>query len=540
MANQKGVIEIEILDDKFKQFAAVFDKFTDSIKSLPGEWAKASTATKKSDNDLLKQRREIQKLTKDFNKDLDDSTQKLKEQASLSAEIARNFASTAVSVAKWLTLGAVGSGFGLGALASSTSETRRRALGFGISTGDLRAANTSFGPLFNAESVLSRIADVKSDMGRRFILNMLGGKEGQSPAEMLPTLIQNAVSRFKQHPDQQHAEAYGLTQIFDVDELRALSNLKGSELQERIGAYGTNRSRFANSEDENKAMVDFWTALKGAGEELETSFIKALKPLAPELGKLTETVTKAITDFLKSDDVKKAIKDLTDFMGSPDGKKAIEDFFNGLAKIAELMVRITSWFGGNGTATTGNAYTDAKKRGFGFYNIKDKMAASGQFAIGVEHAGKITPLTPAGGTGTSVPERYNNPGDISSWSGFSSFPLGDGNTVAKFGNATQGMLALEKQLELYMNRDHLNTISQIMQKYLGNGNPRLESAIENVSRQSGIGRDTALSQDDIYKLMSGITKNENSKSNYTPEGIKIIIQNASGSDLNVIANSAAQ
>jgi len=296
-------------------------------------------------------------------------------------------------------------------------------------------------------------------------------------------------------------------------------------------------------------MEDFWIALKGAGETLETTFIKALAPLAPQLVELSNAVAKAISDFIGSKEVKNAIQEFTAYIGSAESKKNMHDFFDGLSSMGKYMLKI-----GGGLDTVDDVVT-ATGKGLGdflgFLSVGkwDQYANPGQNTDSLQQAAsdraskdsadkaqKIAKYKNAWDAFNGVPaaERYNNPGDLSSWGNLPKGKLSDGNTIAQFSSVKDGMTALEQQLLMFMRRDHLTTIDTIMSKYVGADNPRLPGAIAAVSRTSGFSHDQQLSQTDIYRLMSGVTKSENAQSNFSPTEIRLMVVNSAGSDLNVI------
>jgi hypothetical protein len=40
----KSVIEIDVLDEKFKAFASVFEKYQEALKKMPGDWQKVNAS----------------------------------------------------------------------------------------------------------------------------------------------------------------------------------------------------------------------------------------------------------------------------------------------------------------------------------------------------------------------------------------------------------------------------------------------------------------------------------------------------------------
>lgn len=339
----KSVIEIDVLDEKFKAFADSFAKYQEALKKMPGDWQKVNSAANSGSAQVAKNIGQAAKNQKDLNKAVGDSSFGFRNAARLTGDIAKNLASSAVSVAKWLSLGAIGGGFGLGGIAASASDVRRQAQGLGITTGQLRAANVNLGKYIDPQATLANIAELQADLSRRQILTRLGGKEGQNPADMLSTVMKNAVTQFKAGGQtQQYAEAMGLTQVFSMEELRRLSSLTEQELNQTIQQFKKDRELLAIDDATSRAWQEFWVQLKRSGNVLETSFIKNLTVLTPQLTQLSESVAKAIDGFLGSEEVKQKLSDLAKYLGSQEFKDAARDFMEGLKDLAQAIAWVVS------------------------------------------------------------------------------------------------------------------------------------------------------------------------------------------------------
>lgn len=359
----KSVIQIDILDDKFKAFQKEFQKYKKALDGMPKDWQKVNSAFNNINNAQQK-----------FNKSAKDGAKTLSDVAYSSGIIARNLASSALSVAKWVALGAIGGGFGLGGIAASASDYRKRAQGLGTSTGSLRAAEVSFGRYINPESVLSNIADVQSDLSRRQILSRLGGGTGDT-AEQLPNVMRQAVALFKQGGQtQQFAEALGLTQIFSLTELRRLASLTQKELETTIKEFGVNREKLKVSDADAKTVQDFYVNLKLAGQQIEVTLIKAIEPFSNQLIELSRVIT---------DELAKGIQEFAQFLGSADGRQALSDFFEGIKIISNFIFdafgavpQVKRGLTIFGQKVFGNA-TDIAARGT--TNLTDKSAVALQY-----------------------------------------------------------------------------------------------------------------------------------------------------------------
>lgn len=316
----KSIIEIDILDDKFKAFQKEFEKYQKALKGMPKDWQQVNNSLNNINNAQQK-----------FNKSVKDGAKALENVAVTTGNIARNLASSAVSISKWIALGAIGGGFGLGGIASSASDYRKRAQGIGTSTGSLRAAEVSFGRYISPEGVLTNIADIQSDLSRRQILSRLGGGQGDT-AEQLPNVIRQAVNLFKQGGQtQQYAEALGLTQVFSLQELRRLSSLNAKELEDTIKEFQSARKKLEVSDADSKTVQDFYVNLRLAGQQIETTLIKAIAPFSDQLTEVSRIITEELA---------KGIMEFANYLNSPDGKQALSDFFEGIKMVSNFIFSV--------------------------------------------------------------------------------------------------------------------------------------------------------------------------------------------------------
>lgn len=326
----KSVISIDVQDEAFKRFQAAFDRYQKVLDEQSKKWEKVGKTL-----DTLN------KKQKDFNKSVNDGNVALRKAAVTTGSIARNMASAALSAAKWVAFGAIGGGFGLGALASSASDYRRRSQGYGVSTGQLRAAELAYGRAFDANSVLSKVSSLQNTPQGTAILDRLGLGEGETAGENLGKLYKNAVDLFEQFGKSPvFAESLGLTKVFDLEDLIRGSNKPRGELDELPEQDKKYREFLATSDKVNKAWEDFWYGLKKSGQIIETSFIKALKDLVPQLTRLSETVANAIVNLLSSKEFQKAVQDFADTISSGEFQAKVGKFFNALGQLADGMINV--------------------------------------------------------------------------------------------------------------------------------------------------------------------------------------------------------
>jgi hypothetical protein len=349
----KSVIEIELIDDQFKAFSAQLKAMQAIIGSMPEQW-KAVTkevneeqkAEAKAANEAEKARKKKIQEEKDFNKIIEDRKKAFMDAAYFTGNIAKNLASGALSIAKWMTFAAVGGGFGLGGLASSASDYRKRAQGLGTTTGALRAAESNLGSYIDVQSVLSNMATLQHDITQSFYLGRLGGRKQGDPLDQLQTVMSNAIKDFKAHgQDLNYAQNVGLTKVFSPEELIRLSALSAEELEKTWKQLAKDREAMKLSDATSRLWQEFWNKLKTATNTIEVAFIKNLTALIPQLKELSETIVKAITNLLSSKKFQEAVTKFANYLGSDDFKENIATFFEALKKIGEAAYNAAVFLG---------------------------------------------------------------------------------------------------------------------------------------------------------------------------------------------------
>ena len=111
---------------------------------------------------------------------------------------------------------------------------------------------------------------------------------------------------------------------------------------------------------------------------------------------------------------------------------------------------------------------------------------------------------PGGDLGLKL-QYKNNPGNVKAVGGESFMTY---ETLAK------GIAAASRQLDIYKNRDHVNTIEGIVKKYEGKDAPgnhnNIEAYISDVAKDTGIDRSKPLSDSDRARVLQAMFKHEGS------------------------------
>ena len=221
----KSVIEIDVLDEKFKAFSAAFEKYKKSVAEQSKKW-----------QELNKTISEAEKRQKAFNKSVSDGAIALKGAVGATASIASNMASAAVSAAKWMAYSAVAGGFGLGGLAYSASNLRREATGYGVSTGQLRSARTYGEPYIGGiEGMLGNIQTLQTTLTEQYKVGILGGDLNKNAYQnLIPALqrIREAKAQSGGMIDVAMNTIPGIKDVATQDQVQTIWNMTPEEYKE--------------------------------------------------------------------------------------------------------------------------------------------------------------------------------------------------------------------------------------------------------------------------------------------------------------------
>ena len=384
----KSIIEIDLLDEKFQAFNEQMLKLQSILEAMPGQWkniakeikeaekAEAKAASQEDKDHKAKSKRQKDfnkeaekaaskedknnkaesKRGKDFNKVLGDRHVGLVNVAKITTRIAKDMADTAVSAAKWLTFGAIASGFGLGALAAAVSSDRRAAQGLGITTGQYRSAQIYGERYFDVNSLLGNLADIQSDIRKQPILARIGVKEskGKNAAELLPEVATQLRGIYqKYHGQQAIIEATGATQLAQFEDIRRLGNLTEEEFKKFIDNLHRGNEEFKTQDELDRAWQTFKQNLEVAGKSIELTLITGLNDLTGPLGDLAKAIGVAIEAFLKNPHLKEwiasfgeSIKSFADYLSGDDFKNTLDGFLNAVADVAEAVGDAAKWIAG--------------------------------------------------------------------------------------------------------------------------------------------------------------------------------------------------
>lgn len=367
----RSTLDIDINDEKWKTFNAAFEKYQGAVNKLPGAWQKLDKQSKSTFEAMVAAMLAAGDANKKIVKAEDEERKTLTKNVGLWKDIVKNSKTvlsnvrdTAVTLAKWSTIGggiiglATGAGlFGLDALAAGTGNQRRSALGLGVTIGQQASFRLNYGRLLDPDSYLSNVNAALNDVTKRAPLygagltdsDLRGGNTIDVAQKLLP-LLKRLVDRTPQALLAQTLQSRGLDQFISLQDAERLRNTSTSEL----GEYARNNRIGANAlaiEDKTaKAWQDFDVKLRLSGDKLENVLVNGLVKLAGPLGDLSDSIAKSIQTLTDNGTFKKwiteagvGVEHFAKWVSGPDFQKDLKTFADDVADVGEGLVNALRW-----------------------------------------------------------------------------------------------------------------------------------------------------------------------------------------------------
>jgi hypothetical protein len=325
----KPIIEIDIEDAKFRDFIAKWDEYRESLHGMPAEWQA-----------LNKRVGEFQKLQMAAGVDagvaldaavkMESAYKKVATQQERSAtathkaatgfraiekhakDLQKHIGGITMNLAKWSVLGAIGSGFGVGELASSAMNQRSNARGMNVSIGQAAAMKVNMSRFFDPEGLMGKVASAThnpNDYGAMAAMGlnpMALQSKGTFAASM--QIANRARSTFiAEGKNLALAQAQGLTKFFTDGQLMRMANTPQKDWERAQSATVTDARQLGLGQGITSAWTRFLVQMRLAGNEIENTLIKGLAGLAPELEAISKGAVKFADAFVKDGGMKKAL-----------------------------------------------------------------------------------------------------------------------------------------------------------------------------------------------------------------------------------------
>jgi hypothetical protein len=252
-----SILEVDVNDESFKQFYALFQKYQAELKALPGAWgaqhkavdgvadaagdvveevkkakvhlqgsseavdrisaglrdmtaammaqaAAQAKAREARDKEMREERaaekaqRESERKVAKANSDREKSYKKIKDTAK---GIENSVERTTMSMLKWVSIGGITSavlgGFGLAGLAGGLGNARRDAQGLGVDVGEQKALGLTYGRYTDVNAALGNISEAQLDPSRQWAFAATGiNPAGKDPGQLLMESMMKAKTMF--------------------------------------------------------------------------------------------------------------------------------------------------------------------------------------------------------------------------------------------------------------------------------------------------------------------------------------------------------
>ena len=335
----KSIVQIEVADQAFDSFQKKFESYLGELDEQQAKWEKAGAAMGMSGEALAggafnakeslavaaAQAGIISEALADAVKaqnDLGSATKRSGEHMGSLRKNAEGVGNAIKSIGGWVVrlaafggIGGLLSGLGIADLAGAAFSRSKSAGGLGISTGQLTSFQVNAQQFLGMEALRSAV-DVQQNAGKWGVFGALGLDIDKSRKEDPRLLAFDALgkltARYNQDqktglpPGSDAIIAMGASLGITLDDIRNAAMHPG-QLGRARGAMLRDDREMSNTNADLQAMIEFKKALDRAGMSIETTFIRGLAPLAPELDNLSVQFKGLIKDVLGSQTAKDSI-----------------------------------------------------------------------------------------------------------------------------------------------------------------------------------------------------------------------------------------
>lgn len=483
----KSVIDIDVNDEKFADFYKLYEEFERSLGDMPEEWKKLGDAIggagkeiggiskdtavllggmRASSESIVKAFGEATKAQRHFDSATRHSARSMGMLEKSAAKVSKSIFGIGKTVLKWGAIGGglagLGAGVGLDDLAYGALSRQRSARGLGMTPGQHAAFSTYFNQFGNADSVASNIANARNDVTKRWIFSGMGiGPKALATDSnfQLDILAEKKAQRLvKSMPRgewQNISQALGLTSIFSEQQLRLMRHTSYGRVNAAAKGATVSVGALGFSPKVAKEWSNLSVQLRKAGIEIETSLIKGLHRIAPEMSVLSKDITKGINAFMTGPQMKTmmaeaeyGLKRFANFITSPSFEKTLVQFEKNIGTTASEMAAIAKgilpyakaagWVAGKSVDAAGAVAHGAK---VGFHGLEDAYRWTRREVYGPR----------------------NNPGNLRHKNKFGGWVLN------RYATPHAGMEAMARNLMGYPSKHHADTLASIIPIWNGHG-----------------------------------------------------------------------
>lgn len=386
----KSIIDIDVNDEKFRDFIDMFEQYKTALGTLPGEWSKSEKSLDSHVSSFVEMTAALMAQA-ELHRKIDaaeiasaaaqhranvEKTEEAKKQAAIAEKyrlsvertsritkdirqntigIAKEVGNATLSLLKWVGIGGVVSGllgagglYGIDRLAEGAAGNRRLSQGLGTTTGNERAFGVNFGRYVDADPYLANVNQASHDFTQQWKIQAASGLtpgqiKGKDTAEIAAEMLPLMAARFKAGGSTVQAmQAYGMDRFVMLEDLIRYNAGSADEHAKSQAGYQRDRGTFAQDDSVQWHWQDFVTQMDRAGKTIDTVFESGLIPLEPELEQLSNTVAMTIKSLMAEPKLKEWIVDLShgvhefgEYLTSDKFQTDIKTFVHGVAGLAE-------------------------------------------------------------------------------------------------------------------------------------------------------------------------------------------------------------
>jgi hypothetical protein len=354
----KAIIEVDIRDEKFQRFRELFDRYTAELAKTPNAWKAVSkeSAGMATQFERMSAALMAQNALTAETKDAEDKRHKVlsaneqlwSSMAKSSGVIAKHSLDIGTRLLKW---GAIlgggllgGSLWGIDKMAAGVSESRRSAMGLGLSIGEQKSFNINFERLLDP-NFLSQVAEMKMDPSKAGPLYTMGVGTGGSTEDTAVALVKAMRSKAQSTRIDQLGLLDKMTGLnAGTEEWRRLHDMGTPEFNQLLAGNKSGVGALGLDDATAKKWQDFTTQMQKAGTQIENVFVKGLVKLAGPLENLSKSLVSFIEALSKSGIAKEAVDTVSGWLdsfstkiGNGDFLKKVEQFTGDLSGLSDAV-----------------------------------------------------------------------------------------------------------------------------------------------------------------------------------------------------------
>lgn len=363
----RSIVDIEVNTAAFDKFQQQYQKYQDALAKGPKLWREAAKEQKASVASFQKMSENMQTLAlmqrrlgdtyKSQNQQLMQGERLWGSMATHARGIASSITGATRSMLAWTGiisaaggLLGVGSVFGIDRMARTLSGERSSAMGLGMSIGQKKAFDITFGARgISSDSFLSWISQMEVDPSKVGPAAGMGvGLTGNTGADAI-SMLRSVRAQALANPSIMGMlpKMFGLEGL-SPENIRQLAGMPSKEFEGLGGEYGRLSNKLNISDKDAESWQNFLKKLDETTGSLFKTIEHGLLPLEPSLEKLSGAFEKFLTTLLKSDLVKDAItglaKWMNDFAGeisTPAFLESVKHFTSDVGDLAETIHALT-------------------------------------------------------------------------------------------------------------------------------------------------------------------------------------------------------